>query len=70
MAGTADQHSRAVRRPRRKFVPGLIDGEKRNVSHYDDALKDGTLPATARDLLQRQRRELETAILGMQAAKS
>jgi uncharacterized protein (TIGR02284 family) len=51
-------------------LPGLIDGEKRNVSHYDDVLRDETLPAATRDLLLRQRAQLETVIAGMQAAKS
>ena len=47
-------------------VPGLIDGEKRNVSSYDDALKINGLPADTRLLLTQQRERLQAAIDSMQ----
>jgi len=49
------------------ILPGLIDGEKRNVSHYDDALNEQTLPESANALLLRQRDELRSAVGRMQA---
>ena len=36
-------------------LPGLIDGEKRNVSRYDEALKPGAAPTNVASLLARQR---------------
>jgi uncharacterized protein (TIGR02284 family) len=48
-------------------VPGLIDGEKRNIASYDDALKIDGLPADTRQLLTRQRERLQAAIATMQA---
>jgi uncharacterized protein (TIGR02284 family) len=51
-------------------LPGLIDGETRNVSAYDKALDETGVPADIRTLLTRQRGELQAAIQTMQAAKS
>jgi uncharacterized protein (TIGR02284 family) len=39
-------------------LPGLIDGEKRNVSKYDKALEPGNAPADSAGLLGRQRDDL------------
>jgi uncharacterized protein (TIGR02284 family) len=49
------------------ILPGPIDGEKRNVSHYDDALNEQTLPESANAILLWQRDELGSAINLMQA---
>jgi uncharacterized protein (TIGR02284 family) len=46
-------------------LPGLIDGEERNRSRYDEALATPALPADARGLLTTQRGRLDTAIAGM-----
>lgn len=53
-------------------LPGLIDGEERNVSKYDEALKLADMPANVADLLNRQRHGLAQKITHMQelAAKS
>jgi uncharacterized protein (TIGR02284 family) len=51
-------------------VPGLIDGEKRNISRYDDALEARDVSAEARVLLEKQRDRIETAIASMQAVKA
>jgi uncharacterized protein (TIGR02284 family) len=48
-------------------VPGLVDGEKRNISAYDDALKINGLPADTRKLLTQQRERLQAAVASMQA---
>jgi uncharacterized protein (TIGR02284 family) len=52
------------------ILPGLIDGETRNLSRYDDALAAPALPADMRSLLQRQRDRIEAAVTRMQAAKA
>lgn len=51
-------------------LSGLIDGEQRNVSHYNEALKEGDLPPATGAMLVQQRGRLEAAILRMQAAES
>jgi uncharacterized protein (TIGR02284 family) len=48
-------------------LPGLIDGEKRNVSKYDEALKRAGAPASVVTLLIRQRDRLAQKIAQMQA---
>jgi hypothetical protein len=48
-------------------LPGLIDGEKRNVSMYDEALEPGGLPAKVASLLVRQRDDLLKKIAFMEA---
>ena len=50
-------------------VPGLIDGEKRNVSRYADALEARDMSAEARGLLEKQRHRIETAIVAMEGVK-
>ena len=47
-------------------LPGLIDGEKRNVAKYDEALELGELPANLASLLTRQRDGLLQKIAQMQ----
>jgi uncharacterized protein (TIGR02284 family) len=46
-------------------LPGLIDGEKRNISKYDEALKQAGMPASVATLLFRQRDALAQKIAGM-----
>jgi uncharacterized protein (TIGR02284 family) len=48
-------------------LPGLIDGEKRNVSKYDEALKRAGAPASVVTLLIRLRDKLAQKIAQMQA---
>jgi uncharacterized protein (TIGR02284 family) len=48
-------------------LPGLIDGEKRNVSKYDEALKAGGVPASTASLLVRQREGLLKKMAFMEA---
>ena len=48
-------------------LPGLIDGEKRNVSKYDQALEPGGLPVDVANLLGRQRNDLLKKIAFMEA---
>jgi uncharacterized protein (TIGR02284 family) len=50
-------------------LPGLIDGEERNVGKYDDALKLG-FPASLSGHLTRQRTELVEKIAAMKAWKA
>jgi uncharacterized protein (TIGR02284 family) len=50
-------------------LPGLIDGEKRNVSKYDDAL-EAVATSNAVGLLSRQRENIIQKIAGMEAQKS
>ena len=47
-------------------LPGLIDGEKRNVSKYEDALKQAGVPPNVAALLKRQRQGLVQKISWMQ----
>lgn len=50
-------------------LPGLIDGEERNVGKYDDALKLG-FPSTLTGQLKKQRAELVEKIAEMKAWKA
>ncbi len=50
-------------------VPGLIDGEKRNVAAYDDALNKARPPAELASLLSDQRAALVAKIAEMQTMK-
>lgn len=50
-------------------LPGLIDGEKRNVGGYDDALKTALPQASLAGLLTQQRADLIKKIVEMEAMK-
>jgi uncharacterized protein (TIGR02284 family) len=51
-------------------LPGLIDGETRNVSHYREALDVPDLPVSVRELLATQRSRLEAALASMRALQA
>lgn len=51
-------------------LPGLIDGEKRNVSKYDDALKDAKPTADLAALLNVQRGKIAQKIAQMETQKA
>ena len=51
-------------------LPGLIDGEKRNVSKYDDALETVAAKSSIAGLLSRQRENIIQKIAAMEAHKS
>ena len=51
-------------------LPGLIDGEKRNVGKYDDAVKDTKPPADIAALLNAQRGKIAQKIAQMEAQKA
>lgn len=51
-------------------VPGLIDGEKRNVSRYADALKAHDMTADIRVVLETQLHRVEAAIVAMEGIKA
>ena len=51
-------------------LPGLIDGEKRNVAKYDAALNAPQAPATVTSLLMRQRDNLARKIGFMEMEKA
>ena len=50
-------------------LPGLIDGEKRNVSKYDDALKAVEATSHLAGLLSQQRESIVQKIAGMEMQK-
>ncbi len=50
-------------------LPGLIDGETRNVKHYDGVLKESGMPAAVTQLLLSERARLLSAIAKMRAAE-
>jgi uncharacterized protein (TIGR02284 family) len=52
------------------ILPGLIDGEERNVQSYDKALETSQADAAALALIARQRDALLAAIADMKAAKA
>ena len=54
----------------KSVIPGLIDGEKRNVSHYDHVLDDAETPPDIRETLLHNRERLEEAIAKMEALKA
>jgi uncharacterized protein (TIGR02284 family) len=51
-------------------LPGLIDGEKRNVGKYDDALKSAAAPEAIRTLLTAQRSKIQQKIALMESQKA
>ncbi len=51
-------------------IPGLIDGEKRNVSHYDDAIEMTDLPPSARAVVVNNCDRLQDAIRKMELIKA
>lgn len=51
-------------------LPGLIDGEKRNVGKYDDALRTPELLGSVTVLLTRQRENLQQKINLMEAERA
>jgi uncharacterized protein (TIGR02284 family) len=51
-------------------LPGLIDGEKRNVSKYNEALKSVNVPANIATLLMRQRDDILKKIAFMEATSA
>jgi len=51
-------------------LPGLIDGEERNKSGYDDALKSATMPQNIETLLSAQRGRIERAIERMKSQQA
>lgn len=48
------------------LLPGLIDGEERNLAKYDEALETATLPEHVVDLLSTQRGKIAAKISIMQ----
>jgi uncharacterized protein (TIGR02284 family) len=48
-------------------LPGLIDGEKRTLAAYAEALQQRDLNGDARGLVERQRGRIEAAVEAMQA---
>jgi uncharacterized protein (TIGR02284 family) len=51
-------------------LPGLIDGEKRNISKYDNALKDPKMPRDLASLLTAQRGKIAHKVAQMEADKA
>lgn len=51
-------------------LPGLIDGERRNVSKYDDALKEVAATPHFANLLTSQREKIVQKIAAMEAQKA
>lgn len=51
-------------------LPGLIDGEKRNLDKYDKALTTAALPAPIQTLLTEQRDKIQQKIALMEARKA
>jgi uncharacterized protein (TIGR02284 family) len=54
----------------KSVLPGLIDGETRNIAAYDKALDETGLPPDIRTLLTRQRDDLRAAIRTMEAQQT
>ncbi len=52
-----------------EVLPGLIDGENRNVSRYAEALESHDMSADVRVLLETQRRRIEVAVAAMKGIK-
>ena len=50
-------------------LPGLIDGEKRNIAAYDDALAEAASPAEANAMLASLRARLASALAEMEQMK-
>jgi len=50
-------------------LPGLIDGERRNIEKYDDAINGG-LPGHERAALEQQRTELQAKVSKMESMTS
>jgi uncharacterized protein (TIGR02284 family) len=50
-------------------LPGLIDGEKRNVDKYDKALDEAAVPAPVQTLLTAQRDKIQQTIARMETER-
>ena len=50
-------------------LPGLIDGERRNITKYDDAI-NGSSPGPERTAFEHQRAELQAKVAGMETMKA
>ena len=50
-------------------LPGLIDGEKRDVESYNEVLKNLDIPAHLRERLVQQRVRVESAVSDMEGRK-
>jgi uncharacterized protein (TIGR02284 family) len=48
-------------------LPGLVDGETRNLSYYDETLQLPNLPPMTRTLIDKQRNRLAAAIASMRS---
>ena len=51
-------------------LPGLIDGEKRNVAKYDDAIRDGKATPNVAGILAAQRERIVQKIADMEIRKA
>jgi uncharacterized protein (TIGR02284 family) len=54
----------------KSVLPGLIDGETRNLSHYNDVLTETNIPADVHGVLLKNRERIADAIAEMKAVKS
>jgi uncharacterized protein (TIGR02284 family) len=52
------------------ILPGLIDGERRNVEKYDEALKSPALPVAVEQMLTAQRGKIQAGIADMEAGRA
>jgi len=52
------------------ILPGLIDGEKRNISNYEDVLKDTKTPANLTGFLTGQRDRIVEKVAQMEMQKA
>jgi len=53
----------------KSVLPGLIDGEERNISKYNDVLASSLLPTETRSLLVKQRDRIASAVAGMKRSE-
>ena len=51
-------------------LPGLVDGEKRNLASYDNILGRDAFEADVRGVLERQRGRIHAAVLSMEAMEA
>jgi len=51
-------------------LPGLIDGEERNLKHYGDVLQAGDVPVALEQVLVAERNRILAAVVRMRAAQS
>jgi len=59
----------AVDDPDRDWIPGIVDGEKRNLKKYDEAIAESAVDSTLQSMLRRHRDTLQRSVDALDAGR-